>query len=131
MMSRRAVPCWMRGWSWLLAALIFSSAWGSAFARVQTGSSCATAAHACCCGHTHPGGCACGGHGGPAAQLASLSACAGANDLPAFLLTPPPAALTSASAAAASLQAVGAASTAVAHLQPSAAPTPAPPPPQA
>jgi len=76
-----------RSWSWLLAVLIFSTAWGGLLARVRPAAGgCSTASHACCCGHAHPMGCACDGHAGAASQLASLSTCAGTHDLPALLL---------------------------------------------
>jgi hypothetical protein len=79
----------------------------------------------------HPGGCACDGHGGPSAQLASLSACAGAHDLPAFLLAPPPAVLASPSVGLVAPRRIGVAATPAPILQPSAERPPLPPPPQA
>jgi hypothetical protein len=121
-----------RSWSWLLAVLIFGTAWGGLFVRVRPAAGgCATTSHACCCAHAHKADCACDGHAGAASQFASLATCAGANDLPAFLMAPPPALLARADVGLLAPQPVGVGPAAASRLWPSAAQSPPFPPPQA
>jgi hypothetical protein len=121
-----------RGLAWLLAVLLFGSAWGALLARLRpTAAGCAAAAHACCCAKAGRAQCACDGHDGTAAQLASLSTCAGASDLPAFLLAPPPAVPPPTSGEALRPHLLGFVPTFSVAPRPSAAPRPPTPPPQA
>jgi hypothetical protein len=119
-------------WAWLLAALMFSPVWVGLVARVHPpAAGCTLAAHACCCVKAGIPKCACDGHGGAAAQLVSLSTCAGAQDLPAFLLALPPAAPAPVSETIAPPRVASAVPLMAPVFPPSSAPQPATPPPQA
>src|SRR5713226_4400615 len=116
---------------WLLALLLFGSAWGGLWVRTRPGgSACAAGARACCCTRAGMRHCCFAGQDGAAAQLASLSACAGASDLPSLLLTPPPAWFAPASVGVAALPAGRAVPSAPSPAPPSATPQPPTPPPQ-
>src|SRR3954451_12594507 len=81
------------GTAWLLAILLLGAVWTPPLvAARRAGAGCATAAHACCCGHPGPS-CCCDGHRGAANQVAALSRCGGGSDLPAGLVALPPALL--------------------------------------
>jgi hypothetical protein len=120
------------GWALLLAALIFSSAWGGVVTRLRPGrSTCTAGAHACCCAPAGLGQCCCAGQHGAAAQLASLTACAGAPETAAFLLELPPAMPAPAAVGAPPPETRSPVSMAGLVLPLSTDPDPATPPPQA
>src|SRR5205807_9764124 len=117
--------------SWLLALLLFSSAWRMLPLCVRrAGPGCATRAHACCCGHSGQA-CSCDGHHGVAPQLASLSACPGAGDIPVSVLALPPALLPAASAILPAPPATATLRAAAPAALPATTPQPSTPPPQA
>jgi hypothetical protein len=120
-------------WPWLLALLLFGSVGGTLVTRIGwtgSGASCTTAAHACCCVKSGLLSCACGGHKGPAAQLASLTTCSGAKELPALVLTVVAFLLAPASVSLMPLRAVGRAANTVPSVPISPVIPPSPPPPQ-
>jgi hypothetical protein len=123
--GRKPICCW------LLVVLLFGSAWGTLLTRVRpSGKGCTPAARACCC-PPGLGTCACGGREGAATQFASLSRCASASDLPAFLPTLPPAAPARAGISAVAPRLVAILPAAAPQLPPSLLSPPTPPPPQA
>jgi hypothetical protein len=70
-----------RGVSRLLAMVIFLLAGLGLWPRLQPpANGCRAGAHACCCAPSGLDGCACAGHQGPAARLASLAACGDSGD---------------------------------------------------
>jgi hypothetical protein len=120
-------------WSWLLALLVFGSAWGPILARVSgsgLAAGCSSGSHACCCIKAGQVSCACDGHAGAAAQMASLSSCAGANELPSFLISPPAAMLPPTGVALAEPVPTGFVFSQTLNDPQTAPPVPPPPPPQ-
>src|SRR4051794_16728213 len=86
-------------WSWLLALLLLGTVAGAPVTPLRwarSASRCGVAVHACCCAKPALTKCACSGHDGIAAQLASLTACSGAKELPASVLAMAPALLPAA-----------------------------------
>jgi len=79
---------------WLLIVFLLSMTGSGLFTRLQPAVTCGTGnKHSCCCIASGLTQCRCADSHHPAAQLASLSSCTGANDLPTSLPSLPPALL--------------------------------------
>jgi hypothetical protein len=118
-------------WCGLLTLLLFIPAWGAILSDLRPGGSpCGSAGHACCCIPSGLKDCACDGHDGAATQLAALTTCSGAADLPTLLMTPPPAMLARAGVEAPPLRAITSSVLASPSLTAFRATPPVPPPPR-